>query len=317
VIGGEGISNCVSFSSFFFSGTVCIDPDTICQAVELEGKNNAFEIMHRPKEGSSSTSKLKSRFVKFHHEMSLQAPNEADRQIWIECINKVAQILNAQRELDMGVGVNKGTREHELLLSGDEGDGGNGCNEGGGTGGTGGTGGAGGDSSDEYDVSNGGNGGEVGLGTHNSRSGGSDGNNTGRNVSPLPSRASTLESVREGEEPEQHLGEGEQKERKTGTIGEEKTNATNNMDEPTSTALLPLSLLPTSTDTTTVEHSKKNAHRRLESSMKDHKLVGLESKELECLNNITISKAAVESSQYSMNKDLEHYCRQIRGILSK
>jgi hypothetical protein len=125
-----------------------------------------------------------------------------------------------------------------------------------------------------------------------------------------------LESVREGEEPE-HVGEGEQKERKTGTIGEEKTNATNNMDEPTSTALLPLPLLPTSTDTTTVEHSKKNAHRRLESSMKDHKLVGLESKVLECLNNITISKAAVESSQYSMNKDLEHYCRQIRGILSK
>ena len=80
-----------------------------------------------------------------------------------------------------------------------------------------------------------------------------------------------MKSVREGEEPEQDVGVGEQKERKTGTIGEEKTNATNNMNEPTSTTVLPLSSLPTSTDTTTVENSKKNAHRRLESSMKDHK----------------------------------------------
>ena len=64
-------------------------------------------------------------------------------------------------------------------------------------------GGAGGDRSDDDDMSNGDNGGDVGIGTHDSRSGGSDGTNTDRNVSPLTSRSSTLKSVREGEEPEQ------------------------------------------------------------------------------------------------------------------
>lgn len=62
---------------------------------------------------------------------------------------------------------------------------------------------------------------------------------------------------------------------------------------------------------------KNGKHRRLESSMKDHKLVGLETKVAECKNQVAISEAAVKSFEYNMTKDLEHYCRQIRKILSK
>ena len=50
--------------------------------------------------------------------------------------------------------------------------------------------------------------------------------------------------------------------------------------------------------------------------MKDHKLVGLETRVAACQDQLVVSKAAVDTSEHRMTKELENYCHQIRGVLS-
>ena len=50
--------------------------------------------------------------------------------------------------------------------------------------------------------------------------------------------------------------------------------------------------------------------------MKDHKMVGLESRLMASEEQVMLTKQAVASSETSMQLDLEHYVGQVRGILS-
>ena len=190
-------------------GTVCIDADTKCKSVELEGKKFAFVISH-------DATVPKARKGKMHYEMSIQAPNENDQQVWVDCIKETAELLNAQRQLGVG----------------------------------------------------------------ETASGG---------IQPL----SGLEGVTEldNEDIQDEDGKGEET-----TTGETKSSAT--------------------TTTNNGPPASLRKHRRMESSMKDHKLVGLESRVRDSNEQVALTTAAVNAASHSMERDLEHYCCQIRGILS-
>ena len=54
----------------------------------------------------------------------------------------------------------------------------------------------------------------------------------------------------------------------------------------------------------------------MESSMKDHKMVGLESRLTATQEQVMLTRQAVASSETSMQLDLDHYVGQVRGILS-
>ena len=215
-------------------GTVAIDADTVCKTVVLEGKNFAFQIFH------NGAGVSKSRKGKLHYEMSIQAPCEDDRQVWVSCINETAKQLNAERELGMGDSA----------------------------------------SHSSSDRSNG--------TTHSPALGAlavlaedtNDGNNGSDNDQDHNQDSNVAESAAAAAEEEEEEG------------------------------------LNASETKTTSGPPPKRKHRRLESSMKDHKLVGLESRLSACKEQAMLTKVAVQVAENSMEKVLEHYCCQIRAILS-